>query len=197
MTGTEVDRIYREYSAASEYLFSNGEISLSSALDSNSSKAVLMAAASYFERRLTDDLLNLCRELAGQNPLLPEIVKNKAIARQYHTWFSWDKRNANTFFIMFGTQFKDYMDKRIKSDEGLDRSIVDFLEIGRERNRLVHENFATFELTKTVEEIHTSYLSALNFVNLVPIEMRKFSLGISARQNAETTADRAAPATRK
>ena len=30
--------------------------------------------------------------------MIPSLVKNKAVSRQYHTWFDWNSNNANAFF---------------------------------------------------------------------------------------------------
>ena len=54
-------------------------------------------------------------------------------------------------------------------------AIEAFLEIGRERNRLVHQNFGTFTLEKTSKEIYDTYRSAVEFVEWVPRELREFS----------------------
>ena len=41
------------------------------------------------------------------------------------------------------------MKARVKAEAQLDESIRAFLEIGRERNRLVHQNYGMFTLEKT------------------------------------------------
>ena len=56
------------------------------------------------------------------------------------------------------------MKQRIKGDDQLDDSVRAFLELGGERNRLVHEDFGTFTLEKTTEEIHALYSRAMRFV---------------------------------
>jgi hypothetical protein len=62
MTDTPVDRIYTEFREASLALQKIGEISLSTSVDANSRKAILLAAASYFESKLSGDVLNFCQE---------------------------------------------------------------------------------------------------------------------------------------
>ena len=47
-------------------------------------------------------------------------------------------------------------------------------ELGRERNRLVHQNFGVVPLEKTTEEIHELYRRALLFVESVPAALREF-----------------------
>jgi len=99
-------------------------------------------------------------------------------SRQYHTWFDWTRNNANTFFAMFGDGFKGHMAKVIDGDENLAKSISDFMEIGRERNRLVHQDYGSFFLEKTAEEIFASYASALLFVEFIPKALRDYSKAI-------------------
>ena len=62
-------------------------------------------------------------------------------------------RNANSFFRAFGNNFQSFMAERVRSTAELEESIRAFLEIGKLRNQLVHENFADFQLDKTVNEI--------------------------------------------
>lgn len=47
-----------------------------------------------------------------------------------------------------------------------------FLELGGERNRLVHEDFGAFTLEKTTEEIHALYCRTLHFVEAIPGALR-------------------------
>ena len=102
------------------------------------------------------------------------------MSRQYHTWFQWDGSNANSFFGLFGSDFRDFMKERIREDEELDGSVRAFLELGRERNRLVHQDFGTFPLEKTTAEIHALYTRAMRFVDAVPGALRKFDAARAA-----------------
>jgi len=99
----------------------------------------------------------------------------KAIRRQYHTYFSWDAKNANQFFGLFGKEFKEFMNSEIKKDDKLDDSIKAFLEIGRERNRLTHEDIATFNLEKDTKALYNLYQTALYFVETLPKKLKQFS----------------------
>lgn len=138
-------------------------------------KSLLLAAASYFEVQLKQSVREFSEEvLPFDGHPLAELINNRVIERQYHTWFDWKARNANTFFRPFGKNFKNYAEDVVMSDEKIERSIQNFLEIGIERNRLVHENFAGFSLEKTSEEIYGLYRGAKEFVDWVPINLREF-----------------------
>ena len=95
-------------------------------------------------------------------------MRSKAIARQYYTLFNWEARNANQFFGLFGEAFKASMDQRVKDSEELQTAIRAFLEVGNERNKLVHQDYANFPLDKTLPEIYGLYQKALTFVELFP-----------------------------
>lgn len=173
MQATVVDRIHQEFKDLISYLDQRSELSLRSTVDENFRKALLLAAASYFEHRIVSDITVFVIEVSGENSLLIEFVKNKAINRQYHSLFKWDDKNANHFFGLFGTSFKSFITQELKNDEQLDLSIKAFLEIGRERNRLVHQDFGTFTLEKTSDEIYELYKTALVFVDTIPIKLRE------------------------
>ena len=49
------------------------------------------------------------------------------------------------------------MKSMVSGDEKLDSSIKAFIELGRERNRLVHQNFGTYSIEKTSKEIYELY----------------------------------------
>ena len=87
--------------------------------------------------------------------------------RQYHTYFDWDEKNANKFFSLFGSDFKDKISKKVEADEELTNSIIAFLELGSIRNKLAHLNFANYPLDKTADEIYNLYKNAKTFVDFL------------------------------
>lgn len=136
-------------------------------------RTMLLAAASHFERRLSGDVERLAEEEAGDSHVLTWLIRNRVIRRQYHTWFSWQSRNVNTFLAMFGKDFKDEAARWIAEDENLGKSVIAFLEIGNERNRLVHEDFADAPLEKTTSDVYDLYESAKIFVDWFPDAIRR------------------------
>jgi hypothetical protein len=173
MADTVVDKLYNDFQNLISFLQRGGETSLHRMVDDNFRKALLLAAASYFEQRICDELLTFVSEVASGNPFLVEFVKNKAVSRQYHTLFSWDAKNANTFFGLFGDSFKTFMRAEVRRDEELDEAIKAFLEMGHERNRLVHEDFGRYSLEKTADEIYQLYKTALHFVESIPEKLQE------------------------
>lgn len=72
----------------------------------------------------------------------------------------------------------------VKQDQHIAKSISDFIEIGRERNRLVHQDYGSFFLEKSAEEIFGSYVSGMVFVDFVPKALRDFSGKLQAAPGA-------------
>jgi hypothetical protein len=81
---------------------------------------------------------------------------------------------------MFGEDFRSHKIELVKIDRNMSKSISDFLEIGRERNRLVHQDYGSFFLEKSAEEIFASYVSGMVFVDFVPKALRDFSAKLQA-----------------
>lgn len=167
-----VDRLYDE-SASVIRALGQTEPSLVVAAGDIFRKTLVLAAASYFEHRVSSCVMEFIRERANGSGLVVAFVKNKAVSRQYHTWFKWDETNANQFFGLFGSEFKEMMGERIKASEELKNSILAFLEVGNERNKLVHQDFATFSLEKTLEEIYELYRKSLPFVESLGSYLRE------------------------
>lgn len=171
---TVVDRLHLDFAGLLRVLDEAGEVSLRSVAEENFRKSLMLAAASYFERRMTESVLTFVEDATNRNALVAALVRNKAVSRQYHTWFEWNGNNANSFFGLFGNGFRDFMKARIRGDGDLDDSVRAFLELGRERNRLVHQDFGAVPLEKTTKEIHALYRRALLFVESVPAALRDF-----------------------
>lgn len=172
---TVVERMHGEFNDLLSLLEEGGEISLRSVADDNFRKSLLLCAASFFEKTLCEVVANFVQKNSGNNPAIIEFVKNKAIHRQYHTWFSWKERNANSFFGLFGEEFKSHIVRKIKLDNKLEDSIKSFMELGEQRNRLVHQDYGTFSLEKTSAEIFQLYNSAMSFVFSVEIFLDEFT----------------------
>lgn len=175
-----IDRLHGDCSALERFLDEEGgELAFrcKPVIDEHLPKTMLLAAASHFERRLSDEVELLAKDATAENHIIVSLIKNKVISRQYHTWFSWDKGNANTFFSMFGQGFKKQAAEWVRSDEKLNKSVVDFLEIGQARNHLAHGHFGEFILEKTASEVYALYQSAAGFVDWFPRAIRDYSEG--------------------
>jgi len=84
--------------------------------------------------------------------------------RQYHTYFQWNKRNANAFFGRFGKSFKEAAERDVEQTEELELSIKAFMEIGDLRNTLLHEKLLEVTLEKSVDDFYQLHKKALLFI---------------------------------
>lgn len=150
---TIVDQLHADFQDILETI-PGTELSLRNVASENFRKSLLLSAASYFERRLVSILTELVDRWSGSTITLNEFVRIKAIERQYHTYFDWERPNGNPFFRLFGPDFKSFMEQRCKDDGDFGDAVKAFIEIGRERNRLVHQDFGSYALEKTFEEIY-------------------------------------------
>ena len=169
---TPVDRLFSESSLVIQALGQN-EPSLVIAASDNFRKSLLLAAASYFEYRVSNCVADFVHERTSGAILVVAFVKNKAISRQYHTWFNWTDSNANQFFGLFGGEFKQMMVDRVKASEELKTSVQAFMELGSERNKLIHQDFASYAMEKTLDEIYSLYRQALTFVEGIASHLRE------------------------
>lgn len=173
---TIVDTLNTEYSSIIQFLEQSQQPSLSSDLNKYFKKLLILSAASYFEYEIQNILIEFISIASNDNPKVISFLKKKAISMQYHTYFNWGEKNnpdkpgknANTFFSLFGEEFKAECEKEVKENEELDIQVKSFLEIGHLRNILVHKNFAALNFdTKTTSEIYETYKNGLKFVEYV------------------------------
>lgn len=162
-----VEKKYDDFKDLLVFLDENGEISLRNDADNNFKKVLILTIASYFETEIFDMLIDFVNKKTNNDKITESLVKNKALSRQYHTFFDWDTNNANKFFSVLGEDFKKDAEKEIKRDVKLDEGIQAFLEIGRIRNKLVHKNFGIYTIDKTAEDVFTLYSKAKNFVQFL------------------------------
>jgi RiboL-PSP-HEPN len=176
---TAIDRLYDEATAVIQLLETGMQLSLQVSAADHFRKALLLAAASHFEDVVCNSVLDFVRHRANGSTLVENFVRNKAVARQYHSWFAWDANNANQFYGLFGTDFKTTMTAREKGAPEMQASVRAFLELGNERNRLVHQNYATFPMEKTLDEIYALYKEATRFVEALPKALQDCDSGIT------------------
>jgi hypothetical protein len=172
MEQTIIDRLHGEFAALSAFLDAHSEPSLAVTADDCFRKLLLLSAGSLFETMITAAIHDFIAEASSGNARVLEFVRRKALARQYHTLFAWDDGRLGPFLTLFGEEFRGILSSRLKTDEPFAKAVAAFLEIGRERNRLVHQNLGHVALEKTAEEIFELYQTALQFVTELPALLR-------------------------
>lgn len=147
-----INNFIDDYKDLRVFLMEKGQFSLENNIENHLRKVMLLACASYYENEIQDMIKSFVNNNSRDERIL-HFVSKKAIARQYHTYFDWEKRNINTFLALFGNEFKDLVQNEIKGDEELKKQMEAFLTIRNERNKMVHNNFISYQLDKTFEEI--------------------------------------------
>ncbi|MGW7516902.1 HEPN domain-containing protein [Streptomyces sp. NPDC054796] len=164
---TPIERMYEDQKSVLDYLISSSQVSHHSTLQRTLPKVLLLAASSDFEARVCASLIEHVRVNTLDVKII-ELVDQKAVKRQYHTLFEWDRPNANKFWALFGPEFKQGMKDHCKNNPEFEDGMVGFMELGSLRNQLVHNNYATFPLDKTLEEVYALYLRGDGFVRSLP-----------------------------
>ena len=169
---TFIDTLYRDQKELVIFLRQQGQLSFSQNVEEFLSKTLLLSSASYFESRITNAVSDYAARVSNADEALVSLVRIKAIERQYHGYFEWNerKRGVTRFFGMFGSALKDLVKQELKDIE-LSQAAEAFLELGNIRNLLVHENFASYPLEKTADEIYHLYGAALRFVLYVEYKL--------------------------
>ena len=151
--GSPIQTLIDDYRDLNKFLMDNGQVSESLTVAEHYRKILLLSCASYYETRIVE-IINKFVEAKAADNRISAFVSNKAISRQYHTYFNWDQTsNINSFLGLFGADFKDQISAEIKADKALQEQVKAFLSIGSERNKMVHNNFLECKLDKTFDEI--------------------------------------------
>ena len=167
----ELDRLY-------EKLINEGEVSAATTIEEVKVKTLLLSSASHFESEICECIRIHCHNKIGKKSLISNFLEFKAINRQYHTWFSWNEQNANNFFALFGKEFSLFAKDKVNKDEKLDRSIKNFLFIGKYRNNLVHNNYILFSVDATAGEVMEKLMDSIYFIETLPSIFEEFENSI-------------------
>ena len=169
---TAEERLKDELDELMRFLL-RSEPSLATSASATLTKALVLAGASEIEVDVQQHIVDYYVEISGEDAAhAAAFVEKKAVKRQYHTYFDWDKPSANPFFALFGPVFSVRLKAQMKADEEFATSVRAFLQIGSLRNQIVHQNFAAFTLELTPDEVHAMCVSARLFVDRLPAILR-------------------------
>jgi hypothetical protein len=160
-----VRRLLDSQLAICAHLRATEQVSLAIDLERELAKILVLSAASYFESRIVSAVERLA-DGSGDHRIAAA-MRIKVIKRQYHTYFDWDALKLGPFRSLFGDAVGDALQAKAESDDASERAQRAFLIIGQQRNRLIHGNFATYELPHTLTEWMERYEWASTFVSLV------------------------------
>ena len=141
-------------------LLSSSELSLAVTFEGMMQKYFALSVSSSFEHRIVKAILRYAEFHSDEKRYNFNLIRAKAVKRQYHTYFNWEQKNANSFFSLFGQECRETYINEKKRSEDLRSGEVSFLELGYLRNQLVHGDFVTYPFPLTLDEIKSKYDSA-------------------------------------
>ncbi len=173
----EVERIHQDLVAIEKIVIASNDVSAVAAYGEHSAKTLLLAGASYFERRVTS-AVQIYLEASTASDAVKHFTYHQAVDRKFFSFFDFsaDAKNINGFLSKFGPAFsiwaKDDMGKA-----GIDKDAqVAFLDFCRLRNSLVHSNYATFPINKTLEEVKIAFDAASKLLLWIEGAFSKFEV---------------------
>jgi hypothetical protein len=174
----EVNFFYARQAELKTFLLEQQSLSMAQDVEHMLQKNLPLAAASYFEHIICSLLLRYVDRKSNSSPELRAFFEIKAIKRQYHTLFDWEKSNVNKFLSHFGENFKIETSREIDGSAELTRAAQAFIELGSIRNRIVHQNYAAFIGNKSSEEVFVLFQRAEEFIAF--IESKLLPPGVAA-----------------
>ncbi len=160
----KIKDMYERFSESLTLVSAHNKPSVSSTLQESLTKYLIIAIASEFECNLTSGVIRFTNQVT-HNPVLACFVKKQAVGYQYYSWFDWKSaNNANKLFGLFGVDFKNKMKNKVERSSKLKESIRTFMEIGRKRNALIHNNIAAQPNEHTLDEVYDKYKQSRVFV---------------------------------
>jgi hypothetical protein len=185
----EVERIHQDLLAIKVVVGTTSDISAIAAYGEHSAKTLLLAGASYFERRVTATIQIYVDRATGSGAL-KHFAYHQAVDRKFFSLFDFspDVKTINSFLSKFGPNFASWA----KSDflkQGIDKDAqIAFLDFCRLRNSLVHNNYATFSINKTLAEVKSAFDGASKLVVWIAGAFDKFD-SESPQSEAATAGD--------
>ena len=172
----EVERIYKELREIGEIVRASNDISTISAYGEHSAKALLLAGASYFERQIISSI-ERWMDTETQSSAARHFIRHQAVERKFFSLFDFsaNTRNVRAFLAKFGSDYNQWAqeDMRVAAvNENIQETFINFIRL---RNSLVHNNYATNNIDKTIEEIWDEFKKAEILVTWVEGSFRRFA----------------------
>jgi len=147
-----------------DFLNKNSELSNAMFIGSIIPKIAIISAASEYEKRILTLLEQSASNLDNKEGLILGLVRNKAIKRQYHTYFDWDNLKIGSFQSLVGPKLSKLLNDKMNKNSVFKQSVQSFLEIGGYRNILVHSDFLSCPINLSIDAVGIKINEANNFV---------------------------------
>lgn len=130
-----------------------------------SRRILLISAANSFERHLCRFIPNIFGN--SDENIIYHFISKQALSRKYHTLFKWEQetenKKANSFYSLFGGNFKNEIRGKIDSVQDLKKGENDFITLGNERNQIAHQGVKFADFTRDIDGVYILYISSLEF----------------------------------
>lgn len=168
----DIIKIKVDHKEIHNYLLEKEEISFANIFQNQIIKSSILSIASFFESRMSCVIFKMLD--FGSCEITKNFINKSVLSRKYHQLFNWNQLDANQFYSFFGKEFLEFMKEKVKNDQTLKQSINDFMSLGSLRNKLVHCNFAVYEVTMSFDEIYIKFESANYFLEQLEVLMKDF-----------------------
>jgi hypothetical protein len=164
----EVERVYEELRAIQKVVAASGDVSTISAFGQHSAKSLLLVGASYFERVIIDAIAEHLNKTTS-DVAVQHFTFHQAVHRKFFALFDFsaDTKNINGFLSKFGPDYNKWAKDNLKAASIENDIQVAFLDFCRLRNSLVHNNYATYDINKTLDDVREHFDRALRLVNWI------------------------------
>lgn len=92
-----IETFSEQYKDLVNNLLDQNELSLKIFAEEHFRKNLLLSCASFHEKEIQRIIIRFVETKSNSNDKIINFVQNKAIKRQYHTYFDWENRKANCF----------------------------------------------------------------------------------------------------
>ena len=142
-------------------------------------KFLAVSAASRLEQDTKKTLRELMRDISGQQrEMLVNFIEQKVLKRGCHALFNRNDNNANSFYASCGDDFSQFMRQKAAADEGFGDAVCAFVNLGHDRNQLVHNDLASSEFNLSVNDVEGRFRRAAIFLP----QFRQYALEFARRQ---------------
>lgn len=176
----EVERIYEELLTIGEIIRLSNDISAISVYGEHGAKVLLLAGTSYFERQIISSIEDW---INAETPSIAarHFVRRQAVERKFFSLFDFsaNSKNIKAFLSKFGPDYHKWAQEDMKLelvDESAQETFINFCRL---RNSLIHNNYATYNIDKTIEEIWGEFKKAEIQVRWIENSFRRFSLTLA------------------
>lgn len=183
---SQTARIYGEFVSLLS-LVPEQEPSARSDLSALYAKVLAVSAGSEFEDWGTNLLTDAVKKRANDLEFA-KIVNERMIERKYFQFFDFDLANFNKIWALFPSPKTVEAKAILKKDDDLQESVRKFMSLNRERNRLVHQNFAGASAEYTVDEIVAMFRQACAAVAWIESALELPSQAVPGGQAGTPTA---------